>query len=536
LLRDPAASTTFSRLSLSPSRPGSAVRRWLDAAHPLLAPGVASWLIYVALGALLLSPALQVYAAGSLPSSEWLRNAALALTPDALMRGSRTSASGSWVVFLYAGLAGCALGVWCWAVRLGKTLCLRSATPILALTLLLGLPLVFAPGLFSDDVYLYNLYGRTIAEYGGNPIVSPPNAFPQDPHFDWVHWKNLPSSYGPLWLMLSAPLSALAGDSISAVVIVYRSAALALHLLVVAAIWYVLVRHRRRDAAAGTLFYAWNPLVLIEVVGNAHNDVLVGLFAVLLVAAAAQRAWSSAAFFGACAVMVKPFALLLLPPLALRLFHASGTRRTRRFGMALLAGTATIAAISVPLWAGLQWLANVSSNPASHAYTNTLWELMSQAGPAWLGIRAESLQRPWLDAVRMAAFFTGTMWVLTRGWAKRDVAKAAFSLWLVFTATAAWVWPWYFVPAIALAVFAGRGAVALGTALTVGGLLFWAAWTPPPFTPLHAWRSVLLFGPVLVTVAWAPLRILVLDVLGSTRPAEGGDEDPLRIHLQTAPG
>lgn len=501
-----------------------------------MAPCAAGWLIYVALGALLQSPAFRIYDAGTLPLSDALRSAAYALAPDALLTGTRGSTSGSLAVSLYLALAGCALAAWCWAVRLAKELDATSVRPLLMLTAVLALPLVAAPGLFSDDVYLYNLYGRTIVEYGANPIIHAPSAFAFDPHYSWVHWKDLPASYGPLWLMLSAPLSALAGDSISAVVIVYRSAALVLHLLVAAAVWYVLSRRRRRDAFAGTLFYAWNPLVLIEVVGNAHNDILIGLFAVLLVAAAAQRRWSSAAFFGACAIMVKPYAVLFLPPLALRILDASGPGRARRLASAVVVGITTIVAISVPLWAGLQLLANINSNPASYAYTNTLWEVVAQAGPAWFGIPAESIQRPYLDALRMTAFGIGALWALTRPWGRRQVAKTAFALWLLFSFTTAWVWPWYFVPAIALSVFAGRFAVALATALTVGGLLFWAAWTPPPFTALQPWRAVLLFGPALVTVAWAPLRALVLDLLGSTRPAESGDEDSLRIGLQTAPG
>ena len=534
--RDRVVPAGFQRLNVSAPRLGWRVLRWLDAAHPLLAPFVASALVYIALAALLQSPALRIYDAGSLPASDVLRNAAYALSPDFLLRGARGSTAGTLAILLYVGLAGCALAAWCWGVRLAKGLDASSLRLLVLLTAALAVPLVAAPGLFSDDVYLYNLYGRTIANYGANPIVLAPNAFSSDSHYAWVHWKDLPSSYGPVWLMLSAPLSALAGDSISAVVIVYRSAALTLHLLVALSVWYVLSRRRRGDAIAGTLFYAWNPLVLIEVVGNAHNDILVGLFAVLLVAAAAQRRWSSAAFFGACAVMVKPYAVLLLPPLALRLLDTSGPNRMRRVASAAAVAMATVIAVSLPLWAGLGLIANINTNPASHGYTNTLWELIAQAGPVWFGIPANAIQRPYLDLLRMTAFGVGTLWVLTRPWGRRHVAKTAFAIWLVFSFTAAWVWPWYFVPAIALSVFAGRGAVALATALTVGGLLFWAAWTPPPFGALHAWRAVLLFAPALVTVAWSPLRALVLDLLGSTRVVESGDDDSIRIRLQTAPG
>ena len=509
----------------------------MTAAQPLVALCAAGWLIYVVLAALLQSPSLRIYDAGWLPYSETLKSAAYALTPDALMSAAtRQSVLGTIVTLLYAALAGGALAIWCWALRLGKTIEPRSVVPILVLTAILATPLMIAPGLFSDDVYLYNMYGRVIAEYGANPIAHAPNAFQQDPHFAWVHWKELAASYGPVWLMLSALLSALAGESVSSVVVVYRIAALVLHLLVAASIWYVLSRRRRREAVAGTLFYAWNPLVLLEVVANAHNDVLVALFAVLLVAAAAQRAWSSAAFFAACAVMVKPFAGLLLPPLALRLLDESGPGRTGRLVRASVAGAVTMVALSLPLWAGLQLFENINTNPASHGYTNTLWELTAITGASWFGITPESIQRPYLDALRMSAFFLGVLWVLTRPWGRRHVAKSAFALWLVFSLTAAWVWPWYFVPAIALSVFAGRGAVALATALTLGGLLFWAAWTPPPFTALQPWRSLLLFGPVLITLAWAPLRAVVLDVLGSTRPVDTTDDDGIRIRLQTAPG
>lgn len=509
----------------------------MTAVQPLLAPFAAAWLIYVGLGTLMQSRALRIYDAGLLPGSEFLRDAAQALAPDALLSAGRHSVGGMFVVLLYAALACAAVASWCWAIRIARTLEQPSMASMLLLTALLGSPLLAFTGLFSDDVYLYNFYGRIIDAYGANPVEQAPAAFLQDPHLRWVHWKELPASYGPLWLMLSAPLSAIAGDSISAVVVVYRAVALALHLAVAAAIWLVLRRTRPQEALAGTIFYAWNPLVLLEVVGNAHNDVLVALFAVLLVAAAVHRAWSSAAFFGACAVMVKPFAVLLLPALALRMAYSNsiGRTRVRRLLTAMAVGAVTVGALSFPLWAGMRLLTNIQSNPASHSYTNTLWELIAAMGP-WLGVPAAALQHPYLDAVRMACFLTGTLWVLTRGWARRDIARTCFALWMLFSMTAAWVWPWYFVPAIALSVFAGRTAIAGAIGLTLGGMLFWAAWTPPPFGPLHAWRAVLLFGPLVATLVSSPVRSAVLATLGPGRAPAASDDEAIRVRLQAAPG
>ncbi|HVL69113.1 MAG TPA: hypothetical protein VM364_17785 [Vicinamibacterales bacterium] len=505
--------------------------------QPLLAPFAGAWLLYVALGALLHSQALRIFDAGTLPALDVLRNAALALAPDALLEVPRQSAGGTLVIVLYVAVACLALVTWVWAVRLARTLEGVSSGTLLGLTLLLASPVVVFAGLFSDDVYLYNLYGRTIVVHGANPLVAAPAAFPHDPHLAWVHWKELASSYGPLWLMVSAPLSAVAGDSLSGVIVVYRLAALALHLCVAAALWMVLRQSRPSFAAAGTLFYAWNPLVLVEVVGNAHNDVLVALFAVLVVAAASRRAWATTAFLTGCALMVKPFAVLLVPPVAMRMAAATPpAARMRTFAGAAAVSLATMAALSLPLWAGAQLLVNIRSNPAAHAYTNTLWESLAELVAPLFGATAAAVRYPYLDAVRLALFAAAVIWVVSRRWAPRRPAHAAFALWVAFTLCVGWLWPWYFVPAIALAAAAGRLPLAIAAAMTAGGLLFWAIWTPPPFSPLHPWRAVVLLGPLMLTLTWAPARRLVLDALGSGQRLPARATRAVKVRLQTAEG
>jgi hypothetical protein len=487
--------------------------------HPLLAPFAALWLAFAGIGVLLYSPALRVYRAGELAGTDFLRDTAYVLSPDLLLGAARQSAGGVLVTILYFLLAVSALAAWMWALRIAAGTPGRSPRNLLILTGLLCLPAVGFVGLFSDDVYLYNLYGRTIADYGSNPLVHRPAAFTWDPHLSWVYWKELPSSYGPIWLMLSGALSALASDSITAVVLWYRCAALAIHLATAAAIWQVMRRTAPREAMAGTLFYAWNPLVILEVVANAHNDVLVALFAVLLVTATVQRAWGHAAFFGACAVMVKPFAVLLLPGLALRIYQtrSSAAGWIRPTAAAIAIGLASLAALNLPLYAGLRLVDNIAGNPASFLYTNTLWELLSWAGP-WVGVGSDHVQHRYLDALRTAGFLVGVIWILSRRWTRRGAAHAALSLWIMFLLTASWVWPWYFVPAIALAAVARGTGLAAAAALTAGGLIFWAGWPSPSGIPgLYTWRSILMFGPLLATLAVPAVRVWILDLIGAGR-------------------
>lgn len=536
-LQERAVSRFESSVRLPLLRARIVVRERFAEVQPLLSPFTGAWLLYIGIAALVHSEALRIYDAGGLPALEVLRNTAHALAPDALLGASRQTTAGTMALLCYALVACLAVAVWCWAIRVCRSIALTSIAPVLLLTVLLAVPLVGLTGLFSDDVYLYDFYGRMMVVYGANPILHAPDAFAQDPHFPWVHWPHLPSAYGPVWLLLSAPLSAMAGDSLSGVVIVYRLAALALHLGVACALWIVLRRQRPEHALAGTLFYAWNPLVLVEVVGNAHNDVLVALFAVLLIAAAAERAWARAAVFGACAVMVKPFSALLLPPLALRMLGVTrGYARLAAFGGALAVGLLSLVVLNLPLWAGAQLLTNIASNPASHAYTNSVWELMYEAGAAWPRTMPEALRDRYIDWLRMVLFVAGGLWVLTRRWAPWRPAQTAFGLWVVFSLTTAWLWPWYFVPAIALAALSGRAPVAVGTAMTLGGLLFWAIWTPPPFSLLYPVRSLVLLGPVLATLAWSPARTLAFAALGSRLTRDVRADEPVDVRLQTAAG
>ena len=523
----------------SPSRSAVISPSW-STIRPLAWPLALTWLGFLALTVLSQSPAFRVYDAGWLPYLEPVRRFTYSLAPNALLSAHRDGLGSIVAILVYLVVVAALVGGWVWAMRSARSIELSSVAPLVAATALLTLPLMILPGLVSDDLYLYNLYGRTITVYGANPIYYPPSSFQSDAHLQWVYWKDLPSSYGPVWLMVCAALSRIGADSVTLMVIVYRGAAAILHLLTVGVLWSTLQSIRPRTATTRTLFYAWNPLVLLEVVGNAHNDVLVALFAVLLVTAAMRRAWLASAFFGECAVMVKPYALLLLAPVGRSIiFGSRGWAISRHLALAAIVAAATMLFVSLPLWAGGTLLKNVLDNPASEMYTNTLWEFVSDMGARVLGVSTIAIQHPYLDVLRTGTFMIAAAWILTRGAARRDVADVAFRLWLVFALTACWVWPWYFVPALALAPLAGAARLPAATAMTIGGLLFWTTWperTAGPLEWLHTWRSVILFGPLVLTLTWAPARRMVFVLLGLKARASTEDADPGDVRLQTATG
>ena len=430
---------------------------------------------------------------------------------------------------LFAALMVMMVLAWLGAVRtLGSS---RIGLPgVLVGATALAAPLLLLTGIYSDDVYLYHFYGRELAHYGANPFITPPAAFEGDPHLKWVYWKWLPSAYGPLWLSISAPLSALAGDSVAAAVILYRSAGLAAHLLASALIYVVMRSIRRERAVSAAAFYAWNPLVLFESVASAHNDAFVaaGLCATLW--AFTRSRWLLCGAMLGCAVMVKPFAALAAIPLAAALWgHSPPGRRQVRLAAAGAAGMLTMAALYLPFGAGGALLRNIVANPAAGSYMNSTWELLAiQLGGGWSGPTRAWIQSAWLDPLRVALLATSVLAGAIVSLRTGRFVPGVIVLWTGFCLSQAWIWPWYFLPVVAMASFAGPRTQRLAVALSLGGLLFYLAWPPPSksLAWIYTWRSLLLFGPafaVLVVegcslVRWTGSRVSRRHDDTTTRP------------------
>ncbi len=154
---------------------------------------------------------------------------------------------------------------------------------IVAVTAIAGYIYVFTPGTLSEDVYEYANYGRTLFFHHANPYFAPPSAFQQDPSFQFVHWKDTVPIYGPIWTLVSALLAAVAGTSQFSYFLNFRTFAYLVHLLNTGLVIAILRARGEspRRVALGTLFYAWNPLVLFESCLGGHNDIFMVTFLLL---------------------------------------------------------------------------------------------------------------------------------------------------------------------------------------------------------------------------------------------------------------
>lgn len=140
-------------------------------------------------------------------------------------------------------------------------------------TLLFSLTLLLQPTLFSDDVFTYIFSGRILTLYHADPFNTAPMQFPSDPYLRWVvAGHDAPNLYGPLWYYISSLLVNIGGPHELVTLLLFKGLAVLSHLVNIVLVWNILAQNAPRRQVLGTLLYAWNPLVLIELAGSGHSE------------------------------------------------------------------------------------------------------------------------------------------------------------------------------------------------------------------------------------------------------------------------
>jgi alpha-1,6-mannosyltransferase len=345
---------------------------------------------------------------------------------------------------MWAGFAAY-LGTLIVAPRLGRRLVWTAIAVLVA-------AFAFAPVLLSHDVYSYVDYARLGVVHGIDPYDRPPLAAPADPAFASVTWTESTSAYGPLFTLLTYPLAWL---PVGAAVAVLKAVA-ALSVLGLAAVVSRLAAWRGLEPARAAAFVALNPLVLVHVVGGAHNDGLTMLVAMLAVAAVLSGRWASggaalaaAAALKVSALFVAPFALLATDKsrtAGLKCTYIEGNRPVGRL-LAGTLGTALVLAAAAYLAFGWDWLhafglAGENQGRTSHLSIPITIARLTGVDPGAVRIAA--------PAVYAAALVYLLAWTWRGGDWIRAAAWAAFGLLLATS----WLLPWYLVWPLPLAAVA----------------------------------------------------------------------------------
>ncbi len=309
-----------------------------------------------------------------------------------------------------------------------------------------------APVLLSHDVYSYVDYARLGAVHGLNPYVHPPAAAPFDPAYARVTWIDATSAYGPLFTLVTYPLAWLP-DWLAVATL---KATAALSVLGAAVLVARIAPVRGVSPLGAAAFVALNPLVLIHVVGGAHNDGLAMLMTTIGVAAmlSSREASAGAAFIAAFAIkastaLAAPFALASvakLQPFPHQGVVKAATWPGRRSGARLLAGAAAAAlAFGMAAHAAFGWhwlhaigLAGENQHRTSH-----------MSIPITLA-RLTGLDPTAVRATALALFAAVFIYLLAWTWRGNDWLRAAAWASFALLLATAWLLPWYLIWALPL--------------------------------------------------------------------------------------
>jgi hypothetical protein len=218
-----------------------------------------------------------------------------------------------------------------------------------------ALPLLLAPPLFSRDVYSYAGQGEMVSHhidpyvYGTGILGSTPFSTMPD-----SVWTNTPSPYGPTFLSLDGVLDKASGHKILPDILLLRLLELAGLAMIVGAT-PSLARRLGRDPAQAVLLGAGCPLVLMTMIGGAHNEAL--MLGLLMAGLAVAMRWGTIPGVVLCAVAAGGKSPALLGVLFLGWTWAGpGASVIRRLTHTVGAGLIALSTLEVISWlSGTGW-------------------------------------------------------------------------------------------------------------------------------------------------------------------------------------
>ena len=291
-------------------------------------------------------------------------------------------------------------------------------------------------------MFSYISYARLGGDEGLNPYDAAPADLIDDPAGSRVEdFRFAVSAYGPLFTLATYPL----GLASVPVALWALKAAAGISVLAVAALSARLAAARGTSPHGAAALVALNPLVLVHVVGGAHND---GLMVLALTAAAAGMVAGLAAAPGAglvAAAAVKVSGAFAAP------FAVVGSDRPGR----LLAGGA--AALAVVVAAGLAVfgaeVANALGIIGGNQNESSHYSVPSTVARV-AGVAAEPVRYVFLGGYAVLV-----AWLLRWTWRGGDWLRATAWAAAGLLVASAWLVPWYVIWALPFAAVARDRAV-----------------------------------------------------------------------------
>src|SRR3989339_959552 len=136
----------------------------------------------------------------------------------------------------------------------------------LKLVILITVILVLAYPFLSHDFFNYIFDAKILTFYGDNPYTHMPGNYPDDKWLRFMHWTHRSYPYGPVFLPLTLVPSFFAFGKFILNFLFFK----VLNFIFYGAGIYFLNKMNKK----WSIIFATNPLVIIEGLVNAHNDLI----------------------------------------------------------------------------------------------------------------------------------------------------------------------------------------------------------------------------------------------------------------------
>lgn len=132
--------------------------------------------------------------------------------------------------------------------------------------------LTFSYNAFSYDLFNYIFDAKIITHYGQNPFLHKPADFLGDEMLNFMRWTHRLYPYGISWLVLTVPLSFIGANIFIFTFFLFKLLSGLSYLGSGYLIYKISEKISPSNKISNTLFFVLNPLVLIEGLVSAHND------------------------------------------------------------------------------------------------------------------------------------------------------------------------------------------------------------------------------------------------------------------------
>ena len=195
-----------------------------------------------------------------------------------------------------------------------------SRSLLLIIILLVTSILTLSYNAFSYDIFNYIFWLKTITLYHQNPYIMTALDFPADPMNYHMRWRESTYPYGPVWLILYVPITLLAFNKFLITFYLIKSTTAVFFLLSLFIIEKIAKKTKVIDPLFAVAFFALNPLVLIESLVSAHNDIIMMFFVLVALYFIISGKYFHSVIFYIISVLTKFATIFALPIYFYRFF------------------------------------------------------------------------------------------------------------------------------------------------------------------------------------------------------------------------